>query len=447
MVSGRNNEIKYLEDCYHKDGSSLVVMYGRDSIGKTSVLKEFIQNKEYNYYLARAASEDEQMRLLAREFECQNTYESVFGKIMSTPASKKLIIIDEFHFLVKNSRFFMDQIINLLHENWNNGSVMIVLCSSAFTWVENDMVSQIGNAAYEISGFLKLKELSFLELVRNFPNKSFKECMSIYAVLGGVPGLWNYFSQSKSVKENICDTLLNDKSVLYYKPMMEIKDKLREPAIYSTILSRIAAGDEKLNDIYEATGFVRAKISVYLKNLMELEIVEKVYSVDTAGRNNVRKGVYRIKNHLLAFYFTFIFPNQSDLYLLGPEGFYDKHIAPALKDYEAVFFKLVCREYMRLKASADDLPIKVDEIGSWCGKSGDIDILGISKDGGVIAGICLWNKDIVSVEDFDWLRYCLKQARLKGSYYYIFSGRDFDDKLKQLSAENPNIQLIGPDDL
>ena len=49
----------------------------------------------------------------------------------------------------------------------------------------------------------------------------------------------------------------------------------------------------KLNDIYRHTGFSRAKISVYLKNLMELDLAEKVYSYDTEGRSDTQKGIYR----------------------------------------------------------------------------------------------------------------------------------------------------------
>ena len=51
---------------------------------------------------------------------------------------------------------------------------------------------------------------------------------------------------------------------------------IAETAVYDTILATLADGRHgKLNDMYAHTGFSRAKISVYLKNLMELELVEK----------------------------------------------------------------------------------------------------------------------------------------------------------------------------
>ena len=63
-----------------------------------------------------------------------------------------------------------------------------------------------------------------------------------------------------------------------------LSEELRETAVYDTILATLADGRHgKLNDMYAHTGFSRAKISVYLKNLMELELVEKVLGYDFEG--------------------------------------------------------------------------------------------------------------------------------------------------------------------
>lgn len=70
---------------------------------------------------------------------------------------------------------------------------------------------------------------------------------------------------------------------------------LRELSVYETILAHIAAGRDKLNDLYLATGFSRAKISVYMKNLSAFDIVGKVVSFETGGWENTKKGIYRIK--------------------------------------------------------------------------------------------------------------------------------------------------------
>ncbi len=444
MLPGRISEANYLENIYNRDGSQLLVVYGREGVGKTSLLLDFAKGKDCDYYLARAVSEREQLSLMAAQFGCKPSYEMVFSKLISVHCRKRIIIIDEFHHCIKNSSSFMDEILSLLHGSWDNQPVMLILSSSAFSWVENDMVEQIGKAAYEITGFLKIKELSFLDLVRFFPDYNTRQCMSVYAVLGGVPSLWRAFDKSLSVEQNIIDKIIRRDGPLHGRALAEIAERLREPAVYHTILTRMAAGDDKLNDIHASTGYSRAKISVYLNNLLELEIAGKVYSAEVQGKDNARKGIYRIDNHLIAFWFRFIFPNLSQVELLKPAGFYEKYIRDGMRSFEAPFFKNVCREFMTLMARSGSLPIKVGDIGSWSGKIGDIDILATDDKGRNIAGVCCWDKDIVTIEDYEWLLFCLKMAKVKGDYVYLFSGGGFDDELRSMASVEENLKLIDP---
>ena len=41
-----------------------------------------------------------------------------------------------------------------------------------------------------------------------------------------------------------------------------------------------------------------------------------------------KNGVYQIKDTFINFWFKFVFPHMSDLYLLKPHEFYDRYIAP-----------------------------------------------------------------------------------------------------------------------
>lgn len=448
MLPGRSNENKYLENCYNRTGSQLLVVYGREGIGKTSLLLDFCKNKDFDYYLARECSESEQLRCFASELDPSGQvgadYQSIFSKISSVHCRKRILIIDEFQNFLKNSDEFMDHILELIHDQWNNQSFMVILSSSAFSWVENAMVSQIGQVAYEISGFLKVKELSFLDLVRRYPKYSFKEALTVYSVLGGVPGLWRYFSSTSSPKENICRTILKKGTVLHSQSYNEISQKLREPAVYQTILKRMAGGEDKLNDLFISTGYNRAKISVYLKNLMEIEMVEKVYNEDTEGRDNARKGIYKLSNDLVSFWFRFVFPHLSMLEIMSEEEFYDKYIEPELNNFMGSAFKRVCREYMVLLSQTDKFPEAVSQFGSWSGKVGDIDIIGKSESGFTVCGFCNWEKSQITYDDFEWYKFCVKQAKIKCDHYYIFAGGSFDQKLVEEAKNNDSLLLIDP---
>lgn len=58
-----------------------------------------------------------------------------------------------------------------------------------------------------------------------------------------------------------------------------------------------------------------------MKNLSHFDIVEKVVSFETGGWDNAKKGIYQIKDTYVNFWFKFVFPYLSDLYLMTPSAF------------------------------------------------------------------------------------------------------------------------------
>ena len=454
MFLGRTSELKYLNTYYDRDGSQIMVVYGEKNIGKTDLLRQFVQDKPYSYYCARSASEREQRYQWGRELgnseirvQKYPTFTEIFKSVLQGEPGKKVLIVDEFQNIVKSGNEFMAELIPFVHSYCQNPQMMVVLCSSSISWVENSMINKIGEAAYELSGFLKVKELGFEQMMEFFPGFSMEQCIEAYAVLGGIPGLWMQFGDKLSVKENICKYILDRNTFLFGEGQRIVEEELRETGVYNTILASIAAGNHKLNDLYLHTGFSRAKISVYLKNLMELEIVEKVFSYDTEGKANAQKGIYRIRNHFVHFYFKFLYPNLSSLMQLEPEEFYQKYIAPSFKAYVAEYFKTVCKQHMEKWNKWNQLPIEIDRIGEWVGKLGSIDVIAQNEHGETIVGLCNWDKPIMRYDDYEWLLFCAEKAKIRVDYIYLFSVRHFDEKLNLEAKVKQNLKLISLDDM
>ena len=58
----RENEMRALEAEYARDGASLVILYGRRRVGKTSLITAFIRNKPALFFLASEESEAQNRR-------------------------------------------------------------------------------------------------------------------------------------------------------------------------------------------------------------------------------------------------------------------------------------------------------------------------------------------------------------------------------------------------
>lgn len=449
MLIGRSAELKQLNHYYDREGSQIVVVYGQKNIGKTALVKEFSDGKPMSYYMARSCSEREQVYQWGLELghaEIKTlkypSYEEIFEAITEGENGKKIIIIDEFQNMLKAGSTFMKELVSFVHKQWNKRQVLVVLCSSSVGWVENSMIRKIGEAAYELSGLLKIKELKFKDCMDFFPGFTKEQCIETYAVLGGLPGLWKHFNDKLSVKENIMRSILAKEGALFYEAERLLTEELRETAVYNTILASIASGNYKLNDLYLHTGFSRAKISVYLKNLMELELVEKVFSYDTEGHANVQKGIYRICNRFVHFYYKFIYPHMSSLQIESTNAFYLSFIAGNLKGHVAEYFKNVCMEHMEELNERGLLPFVYDRAGEWVGKVGNIDIIVQDEEANTLLALCNYDKPMMTYDEYEKLLYCADKARLDAEYVFLYSVGRFDEKLTLEAKVKKNLTLV-----
>lgn len=320
--------------------------------------------------------------------------------------------------------------------------VMVLLCSSAIGWVENSMINKIGDAAYALSGLLKVRTLSFGDIVHRFPDFRIEECVEAYSILGGFPGLWNQFDDRLTIQQNICRHILNRDSFLFEEWERLVSEQLRETSVYNTILAAIASGKYKLNDIYLHTGFSRAKISVYLRNLMELELVEKVFSYDMADKENAQKGIYRIVHPFVNFYFTYMYPFMSSLQTISVGEFYNLYIYPSFRKYVSGCFKQVCREHLARLNKRGKLPLHYETSGEWVGKEGTIDFIARDAEGKTLIALCNWEKAMMTYEDYEWLLSYARKVKINADYIYLYTASGFDEKLDLEAKVKKNLKLV-----
>lgn len=438
MFIGRESELRFLENYYGREGSQIVVVYGQRGVGKTTLLERFSENKKSTYYAARACSPREQRYQWASELNDAGMdvsrypeYAELFRKVATGEESgKQIVIIDEFHHLVKSDASFMQEIISFLNGRPASRPVMFILCTSASGWVENSMIKRMGSAALSISGLLKVRELKFAEIRKVFPGYTGEDYIEIFAILGGIPGLWKSFTTNYNAKQNIIYNILAKESRLHEEMSVIMAEELREPAVYSTILAAMARGLNKLNDIYKHTGFSRAKISVYLKNMMELELVEKVYSFETTEDADTQKGIYRIANPYVRFYFRFLYPNMSLLQRSGAEQFYEMKVADAYPSYVEEAYRKICAEEVAEYALS---------VGEWLGKSGSLDIVAAGREQEMTVACCCYARRM-NMEDYEWLMFCMKKAGITEAQKILYCEKGFSEELRE-EAVNGNVEL------
>lgn len=454
-----NRNQEYLERIYANNNRSIVAVYNSENVDYMGLIKDFSHGRTMSYFYARNASLGNQLLLWQRElgskgcsFGAIEDPVDILKSLYANPSLKNnILVIENFERIIKEDSEFIRQIHDSFDYLKSSDNFIVILLSHDAPWLENKLISEIGDSAAFLSGILKLKPLSFYEIGTGFRNKMpFQELLFSYAVTGGEDGLLREFSPSRTFKDNICRLFLS-RDGKFAHLASDIMDKsLREPTVYNTILSSMANEDTKLNDIHNRTGYSRSLISVYLRNLLSLEYIGKYYSYGNTGHGYSKKGIYFIKNPVLNFYFSFIYPNESSLMMMPADKFYDIFISSEIIAFADSAFRDVCYEWLVRKSLLGTLPIELEEDGRWLGKNGNkIDIVAQDNVGGTICCRCII-RGKPSEKDFNELSLSIKDAGLLGEkfYYYFFSLEGFDKTLIRLAQNEPEkIGLIDMEEL
>ncbi len=449
---GRDDQLKNLNHYYQSEKNNLTILYGRHYTGKTALIKEFMQDKKGLYFNAIPGVSFEQIENFNRalliqrpQYNKKYSYYEIFQEIFSDVSECEVLIIENFQNIVKADVEFMKAVSSFVSKGDLSRKVMIILTSPLVSWVENSMVKSIGQAAFSINTFMKLKELSYIHTVALFPESEVRETLVMYAVTGGIVGYMMQWKRTLSIKENICKLCLEESGKLYEEAEVFIKDEFREIGVYNTILGCLASGMNKLNEIHEYTGFGRDKISVYLKNLIEREIVEKIFSYDAGGSEHTRKGLYRIKDAYISFWYRFVYPYAGVRDIFSVEEFYDKYIEPDFHEFMLDAFIEIADEFLDIMNSMKRLNLQVEKKGSWHGKTGDIHLIYEDVNGKAIIGKAYVGKEPMPKDILDELQALCELAGVQGEYYYLFSTAGFTEEL--LSTQSDKINLIGIEEL
>lgn len=474
MFIGREAELKFLEDKYQDGRGQLIVLYGRRRVGKTETLREFCKGKPHVFYSCTQSTDKVQLvkfsQLMLKEDIPARDYitefadwEKAFHAILDLPYgdSKKLIVIDEFPYMCKGNDSIPSILQNLWDSELKDANVMVILCGSAMSFIEKELLAEKNPLYGRATGIYKMEAMGFYDAARFFPDYSPRDKVLTYAVLGGIPHYLNQFDPKKSLGENIKRNILTKGSVLYSEVDFLLHQELRETPIYNSIIEAVALGNTKLSDISQKAMIdSTSKTSVYLRNLIELGIVEREFSVDVKLKEkvNASRGVYCLTDNFFRFWYTFGFANFSQLEDGDVDGVYEYVVEPALHEFSSFIFEDVCKEFVQEQQKRNALPFRYSKMGRWFGKTTirdehaatglrtaetEIDLLAIDREEkNYLVGECKFKK-----QPFRYSEYLNTVAKLTSQkqkavfYYALFSESGFDEKIEDIAREDQTLQL------
>ena len=371
----RNDELKFLEENYQKKTSSLIVIYGRRRVGKTEIITHFLKKHNGMYLLATQDVEKEILasfsKIVAQYYNDEAlklnpffTFEQLMEYLQKkTEKTKEKIVIeiDEFPYLVNAN----NAISSILQKYWDlslkNNNIFLILCGSSISFMESQILGQKSPLYGRRTGQWKVEPLSYNNALKFFPNAEIKKQIEFYCMVGGIPLYLLEFEEKKSSFENIMHHIAQKGNILYDEVNFLLKEELREPKTYFSILREISNGKHRLNEISDAIGLERTSLTKYIQTLESLDIIEKYYPV-TERKIKSKKVRYEIKDNYFTFWFKFICQFRSDLERSEYTTFL-QYINQELPSFVGKRFQHICKEFL-IKA----LPFKFTKAGIQWGK-------------------------------------------------------------------------------
>jgi len=455
----REEELGFLENEYSREGSSLVILYGRRRVGKTALTAEFIKNKKAVYYFVSEENET-QNRIIFKNIVAEHTgnklltganadnWDMIFKIWLDAPGSeKKLMIIDEFQYLGKANNAFPSIFQRIWDTMLKDKNVMIILCGSLISMMESQTLMYSSPLYGRRTGQIKLGQIPFRYYSEFFPDKSEKELIEYYAVTGGVPKYIELFYDSKNIYRAIEKNILSKSSFLYDEPNFLLQREVSEVGSYFSIIKTIAMGNQKLSKISSALELKQTGITKYLKTLINLDILEREVPVTEDNPENSKKGLYKVKDNFMLFWFRFVFPNLSYIESGRKEIAMNKIRANLVDSHIAYVYEDVCIEKMWQLSADGKWNFHFDKVGRWWNSNTEIDIVAVDSGGSdIIFGECKFWSGKIGLDVLTNLENKAKQVEWKSgsrrNHFILFGINGFTDNLMELSKTRKDLILI-----
>ncbi len=388
--------------------AKFAVVYGRRRLGKSTLIKRVLTQRDV-YYMAGNLVNAVQMGMLQEQLSRKfpeigmaefSRWEELLLMLNRLTTEQFTLCLDEFPYMVKHSPelpSILQRILDTKELKYN-----MVICGSSQRMMQEMILSQSEPLYGRADAILDVRPmpLPYLQQGLNLaPIATIEE----YSVWGGVPRYWELREEYPSLKDAIKGMLLGTAAVLYDEPKRLFLDDMSVAVQSESIMVVIAGGANRLSEIASRMGREATSLSAPLDKLIRMSYIRREIPFGESPKKS-KRGIYRINDPMMDFYYTFIIPNMSSL-ARGRKSMVMEEIEAGFAGYVSRHWENLCREAV----SGNKLyGYRWGEASRWWGTVSagekrkfyemEFDVMAESADGkALLVGECKWtNPEIAS---------------------------------------------------
>ena len=248
MLIGREAELEQLNNRYASGTFQCLMLYGRKGVGKTALIREFIQDKPAIQFSAVAGTALDNLHALSQAiyaFQTQDRvnaphyqrFEDAFAMITYLAQSQHLIlVIDNLSYLENAEPSILTRLHQRIDGPWRDAKLFLILCSSSQRFVEQQVLGP-KSPLKESAEPLKLSPLPYRETARWYPDRTPAENALLYGITGGIPRYLNKLQVRGSIQEALLEHLFHPDAYLFDEPERLLRRELRDLSLYNAVLT------------------------------------------------------------------------------------------------------------------------------------------------------------------------------------------------------------------
>lgn len=425
----REKELAVLQKALDQLDSAMIVISGRRRVGKSRLVDEFLK-KNKGLKAIIVPKEEKQVavdfaELFADQFKptfntVKEALEYFFAK-----SSERVLYIDEFpNFLEVNKSIPYE--LQRLWELYKDKTNKILILSGSYVSMMDKIFTRQKAPLFNRATFKIILDPLSLDVVWNMlgdiSTEAPEQKIADYCVFGGIPYYYELleryegapfieglFFGTGQLREEGQDILRQEFGAKYKK--------------YFSILEAIGAGLVSAGEIANKMGLSQTTLSKYLQSLQnDFKLVERRVPFDQDIYRS-KKGVYAIKDNLLAFWFSHVYgkaqlPSKSELNV-----FVSKR------------FEALCMAF--LVSLLDKKGERIAKTGRWWSsvevengkfEQREIDLI-VETDKAFYIGECKWSDNKIGEKELEHLKVSAKALKTKKPVKWIlFNKKGFSIK-------------------
>jgi AAA+ ATPase superfamily predicted ATPase len=365
-----------------------------------------------------------------------------------------ILAFDEFPYAAAENKALKFILQNSIDHLLKDTGLYLILCGSQVGFMESEVLGYKSPLFGRRTAQILLESFDYYDAAKMLEGYSSEDKIKFYSCIGGTPHYLAQINRNQSFEENIIRLYFDISGYMYNEPVMLLRQELREPAMYNSIIGAIAGGASKLNEIATRLGEETTKVSKYINTLIDLNILAKEYPFgeDTGSS---RKGIYKLADNSYNFWYRFVFPNRPEI----ESGNGDLTAVSSVFNEQLLIyiskppFEDICKQYLNRHNRLGNLPFTATSFGKWWGNDpvmktqADFDVIAANRvNKQILIGECKWKN---SVDEAAEIKRLISKNHLLPEYieryYYLFSKIEFSSKALSMERDDNRLRLVNLD--